>query len=120
MAKKEKELALKICKLLDDKKGKNIVLLDVSTISGFADYFVIATGTSTRHTTALADGIEKKLNETGEFVSHKEGHNDGNWILLDYMDIVVHIFTEDERSFYDIERIWKGAKYIELDIDMER
>ncbi|MCT4565859.1 MAG: ribosome silencing factor [Maledivibacter sp.] len=120
MTKKEKELALNICKILDGKKGKDIVLLDVSDISGFADYFVIATGTSIRHTTALADEVEKQLSKIGEIINHKEGHNEGNWILLDYMDIVVHIFTEDERSFYDIERIWKGSKYIELDIDIER
>ncbi|SHJ82482.1 ribosome silencing factor [Paramaledivibacter caminithermalis] len=119
MAKKEKELALKICDILYNKKGKDIVLLDVSNISGFADYFVIATGNSKKHTSALADEIEKKLDEYGEFLNHKEGHNEGTWILLDYLDIIVHIFIEDERNFYDIERIWKGAKYVELDIDME-
>jgi len=115
----ERELAIEICKKLDDKKGKDIVLLEVSKLTAFADYFVIATGNSKKHTVALADEVEKKLSEKGVFVGHKEGYNEGSWILLDYLDVVVHIFTEEERSFYDIERIWKGAKYVELDIDID-
>lgn len=114
----ERELAIEICKTIDSKKGNDIVLMEVGKIVAFADYFIIATGTSTKHTAALADAVEKKLSEKGVYVSHKEGHNEGSWILLDYLDVVVHIFTEEQRSFYDLERIWKGAKYVELDIDM--
>lgn len=119
MAKIERGLAIDICKSIDDKKGKDIVLLDVSNLTAFAEYFVIATGNSKKHTIALADEIEKKLSKNSVFVRHKEGYKEGSWILMDYLDVVVHIFTEEERSFYDIERIWKGAKYVELDIDME-
>ncbi|SKC64704.1 ribosome silencing factor [Maledivibacter halophilus] len=113
------DLALKVCRIIDNKKGNDIVLLDVRKLATFAEYFVIATGNSTKHTAALADEIEKTLSKDGIFINHKEGHDEGNWILLDYLDIIIHIFTKDERSFYDIERIWKGAKYVELDIDID-
>jgi len=115
----ERELAIEICETIDSKKGIDIVLMEVGKIVSFTDYFIIATGTSTKHTSALADAVEKKLVEKSVYVGHKEGHNEGNWILLDYLDVVVHIFTEEQRSFYDLERIWKGAKYVELDIDMD-
>lgn len=115
----ERELAIEICKIIDDKKGKDIVLMEVGKLASFADYFVIATGNSIKHTSALADEVEKRLGEKDILLSHKEGHREGSWILLDYLDVVIHIFTEEQRSFYDIERIWKGAKYVELDIDMD-
>ena len=115
----ERELAIEICKIIDDKKGKDIVLMEVGKLASFADYFVIATGNSIKHTAALADEVEKRLSEKDISLSHKEGHREGSWILLDYLDVVIHIFTEEQRSFYDIERIWKGAKYVELDIDMD-
>lgn len=112
-----KKLAQKISRIIDDKKGNDIKILDVSKLSSIAEYFVIATGNSTKHATSLADEIEKKLNESYVYINHKEGYNNGKWILLDYIDVVVHIFTEEERNFYDLERIWKDAKYVELDID---
>ncbi|WIF96188.1 ribosome silencing factor [Caminicella sporogenes] len=111
------KLAFKISRIIDDKKGNDIKILDVKNLSSIADYFVIATGNSTRHTIALADEVEKKLNEEEIFINHKEGYKEGKWILLDYIDVVVHIFTKEEREFYDLERIWKDAKYVEFDID---
>lgn len=117
MTLKQKDLAIEIAKVIDSKKGNDIKILSVSSLTSFADYFVIATGTSTKHTIALADEVHKKMSEKNVFLNHKEGHNTGKWVLLDFMDIVVHTFTKEEREFYDLERIWKGAKYIELDID---
>lgn len=117
MADKQKALAIEIAKIIDNKKGIDIKILDISVFSSYAEFFVIATGTSTKHTIALADEVYKKMSEKEVFLKHKEGYNKGNWVLLDFLDIVVHIFTEEEREFYDLERIWKGAKYIELDID---
>ncbi len=111
------DLAIEISKILDSKKAIDIVVLDLDNLSSIADYFIIATGTSSKHASALADEIEKNINKKGVFIGHKEGQNDGRWILMDYLDVVVHIFTKDERSFYDLERIWKDAKYVELDID---
>ncbi|MDK2918045.1 MAG: ribosome-associated protein [Candidatus Petromonas sp.] len=112
-----KDLALKISKVIDDKKGKDIKILDMTGFPTLAEYFVIATGSSSRHTTAIADEIIKKITSKNVSIRHKEGYNKGKWILLDYLNVVVHLFTEEEREFYDLERIWKGAKYVELDID---
>ncbi len=117
MGESSKRFAIEISKILDNKKASDIVILDVQNLSSIADYFIICTGTSTKHATALADELEKKFNKKDVFIRHKEGYDNGKWILLDYFDVVVHIFTEDERKFYDLERIWKDAKYVELDID---
>lgn len=103
-------------KALDDKKAKDIVVLGIYNVSLIADYFVIASGTSTVQVKALADEVEERLQENRVDILHKEGYNDGRWILLDYGDVVVHIFHEKERSFYDLERVWADAETIELDI----
>ncbi|MDI3534203.1 MAG: ribosome-associated protein [Thermosediminibacterales bacterium] len=103
-------------KALDDKKAKDIVVLGIYNVSLIADYFVIASGTSTVQVKALADEVEERLQENGVDILHKEGYNDARWILLDYGDVVVHIFHEKERSFYDLERVWADAETIELDI----
>jgi len=114
MSESRKDLAIEIARIIENKKGENIKILDVSPFASFADYFIIANGTSIRHTTALADEVNKKMSERGIILNHKEGYNNGRWILLDYQDIVVHIFIEEERDFYDLERIWKGSKYLEI------
>lgn len=112
-----KEIALDIAGLIDDKKGHDIQILDVRHLSSIADYFVIATGTSNTHVNAIADGVVEELRERGVEMSHKEGKRGGNWILIDYLDIIVHVFTKAEREFYDIERIWSDAEKLELNID---
>lgn len=112
-----KETALDIAGLIDDKKGHDIQILDVRHLSSIADYFVIATGTSNTHVNAIADGVVEELRERGVEMSHKEGKRGGNWILIDYLDIIVHVFTKAEREFYDIERIWSDAEKLELNID---
>lgn len=112
-----KELALEIASYIDDKKGRDIQILDVRHLSSIADYFVIATGTSNTHVNAIAEGVIDGLREKDIHLSHKEGRRGGNWILLDYLDVVVHVFTTAERDFYDIERIWSDAEKLELNID---
>jgi ribosome-associated protein len=112
-----KKLALDIAGYIDDKKGRDIQILDVSHLSSIADYFVIATGTSNTHISAIADGVVEELREKDILLSHREGRRGGNWILLDYLDVVVHVLTTAEREFYDIERIWSDAEKLELNID---
>ncbi|AEF17586.1 MULTISPECIES: ribosome silencing factor [Thermoanaerobacterium] len=115
MDKKSTDITLKILKILDDKKALDIKGLYVGELTTVADYFVIASGTSTTHVKSLCDEISEKLAEDGVYVNHIEGYNSATWILMDYGSIVVHIFTKDERSFYSLERLWGDAKEIALD-----
>lgn len=105
----------KIIKVLDDKKAKDISVLRIDRISTIADYFIICHGTSVTHTRAIADELEEKLESAGVKLLHKEGYNSGKWILMDYGAVIVHIFTEEERKFYDLERIWNDAEKINVD-----
>jgi ribosome-associated protein len=93
----------------------NLTVLDVGKICSFADYFVICTGTSTRHTRAISDAIQEKLKKKWDTLpAHLEGYSQSEWILLDYFDFVVHIFSERAREFYDLERLWKAAPRIPM------
>ncbi|SHI50568.1 ribosome-associated protein [Geosporobacter subterraneus DSM 17957] len=111
-----KDIAMEIGKIADNKKGQDIVILDIRRISSFADYFVIISGTSTRHVKALADEIEDQMKAKGLDLNHKEGYDTGTWILMDYNAVIVHVFTEEQRNFYNIERVWRDA--LQLSIDM--
>lgn len=92
---------------IDDKKGFDIEVLDISKMTSIADYFIIASGTSSTQVTSIADEVENKMSLAGfEKTSNKEGYNSARWILLDYDDIIVHIFHKDEREFYNLERLW--------------
>jgi ribosome-associated protein len=93
-----------------DKKAQDAVVLELGDICSFTDYFLICTGTSTRHNQTLADYIEETLKRQGVRPLHIEGHSEGEWILLDYVDFVVHIFTARAREFYDLERLWRAGK----------
>jgi len=99
---------------LVDKKAHDIVVLSVKGISSFADYFVIATGTSTTHMNGLADGVEETLQKLGFTMKHKEGRSLGGWLLLDYKDVIVHIFNAETRDYYALERIWNDATRLKL------
>lgn len=94
----------------EDKKANDVLTLDISELSTIADYFVICSAANPIQAKAIADNIEEKMaEETSMELRHKEGYNNANWILLDYGDIVVHIFQEDDRRFYNIEQLWADA-----------
>lgn len=97
-----------------DKKAEDIVVLNLSTICSFTDHFVICTGRSSRQVQAIADGVEEKLRKQSMRPTHIEGYSQGEWVLMDYMDFVVHVFTPKSREFYDLERLWRGAKQIDV------
>jgi ribosome-associated protein len=98
-----------IAEVLEDKKAKDTEIIDIKELTILADYFIICSGTSTRHVKSLADAVEEKLEELGIFKSNKEGYDSAGWILLDYGDVVVHIFREEERQYYNIERLWSDG-----------
>lgn len=114
MLKDPKNCAILAADTLGDKKGQDLVVLDISHVAIFTDYFVIATGISPIHVKALADEVESELVEQGYSLRNKEGYQDGRWILLDFYDVIVHIFTSDEREYYDLERLWSDAKPVSL------
>ena len=93
-----------------DKKAQDAVVLELAEICSFTDYFLICTGTSTRHNQTIADNIEESLKRQGVRPLHVEGYTEGEWILLDYVDFVVHIFSARAREFYDLERLWRSGK----------
>ncbi|MEW6729745.1 MAG: ribosome silencing factor [Acidobacteriota bacterium] len=97
-----------------DKKATNIVLLDLQEIASFTDYFVICSGTSNRQVQAITDEIRERLNSLGASVAHIEGYQTAEWVLIDYGDFIVHIFTETARQFYDLERLWRDAGRVEI------
>ena len=109
-----KEIALTAAKALDDKKGQEIKVLETAGLTTLADYFVICTATSTTQIKALADICEKTLKDAGEPPHHVEGHRGGTWVLLDFSSVVVHIFMDEARKFYDLERHWGDAKPVDL------
>lgn len=105
------DLALAIAKAADDRKGGDIVLLNVSQVSYLADYFVVVTGFSQAQVRAIAGSIEDAIEtEFGRLPAHTEGQAGGNWLLLDYGDVIVHVFMPDERDFYSLESFWGHAE----------
>lgn len=108
-----KDVAWQIASAADDRKGENIVLLNVEEMSFIADYFVIITGFSKAQLRAISDSIEDKMEkEFNKIPNRIEGKNDGNWILHDYGDVIVHIFSSKEREYYDLEAFWGAAEKI--------
>lgn len=98
------------------KKAANITVLELDkTSSGFTDYFIICTGSNPRQVQAISDEVDRKLSEAGQDPRHKEGYNQADWILLDYVDFVIHVFSENARKFYDLERLWKSAIRVEVE-----
>lgn len=101
-----REIALEVAKVLDSKKAANIVLLEVAHLTVVADCFVIASGRSANQVKALAHEVEDKMAELGLDARRREGYQEGRWIVLDYASVLVHIFHEQEREYYNIERLW--------------
>ena len=109
-----KEIALAVTKALDEKKGMNIKLLRIDRVSSLADYFLICTGTSNTHVKTLCDYAEYTMEQIGEPMLGREGHRGNSWELLDFGTLVVHVFTEEARKFYDLERLWADAENVDL------
>lgn len=108
----EKKMVQIIYKALEDKKGENICIIDISHISVLADYFIITNGTSDNQVKALVENVEEKMQEAGFPQKQREGQKGGTWVLLDYGNVIVHVFDKDNRNFYDLERIWSDGKRI--------
>ena len=108
------ELARICAQVAEDNKGEEIVVLDVRGISSFTDFFVITSGRSTRHVQALAESMENELRSKRIKTSRAEGLQEGKWVLLDFGDVVVHVFYYDQREFYDLEGLWHDAPRIEV------
>lgn len=110
-----KEIAVLAAKALDDKKGLDIRLLEVAEVTTLAEYFLICTGTSNTHVKTLCDAVEEAMDGVGEPLISREGHRGGTWVLLDFGSLVVHVFTNEAREFYELERLWNDAKTISFD-----
>ena len=100
---------------LEDKKAVDIKLIDISAVSVLADYFIIASGTNRNQVQALADNVDETLHKAGYPVKQTEGYRTANWVLMDYGDIIVHVFDSENRLFYDLERIWRDGQTITLE-----
>ena len=101
---------------IKDKKAEDIRIIDISEVSVLADYFIIASGSNRSQVQALSDNVEETLGRAGNPVKQVEGYDTANWILLDFGDIIVHVFDNENRLFYDLERIWRDGKLVEADI----
>ncbi|MBE6941354.1 MAG: ribosome silencing factor [Ruminococcaceae bacterium] len=109
-----KEVALQVTKALDEKKGIDIKLLRIGDVSSLADYFVICTGSVNTHVKTLCDYAEYTMEQLGEPMLGREGHRGNSWELLDFGSVVVHVFTDEARKFYDLERLWADAEVVDL------
>ena len=109
-----KEVAMIATRALVSKKGMNIKLLKIDEVSTLADYFLICTGTSNTHVKTLCDYAEFAMEDAGEYKLGREGHRGNTWELLDYGCVVIHVFTEEARKFYDLERLWADAQQVDL------
>lgn len=107
-----KEMAKLAYLALEDKKAEDITIIDISGVSVLADYFIIANGTNSNQVVAMADNVDEELHKAGHPAKQVEGYREGNWVLLDYGDIIVHVFDRENRLFYDLERIWRDGNRI--------
>ena len=110
----EKEMVGVAVKALDSRRGRDIKVLYPGDQTTLADYFVICNGTSNTQVRALADAVEEAMTQNGEEPHHVEGHRGGQWTLLDYSSVVVHVFTEEAREFYNLERLWSDAAPVDV------
>ena len=108
------ELAVLLARTLDSKKGGDIKLLKTEGVTTLADYFVICTATSNTQVKAMSDACEEAAEKNGERAHHIEGHRGGTWLLMDFSAVVVHVFTDEARKFYDLERLWSDAEEIDI------
>ena len=110
-----REMAKLAIRALEDKKGEEIKVIDISKVSVLADYFIIASGSNRSQVQALSDNVAEVLGRAGVDAKQVEGYETANWILLDFNDVIVHVFDQENRLFYDLERIWRDGKIVEAD-----
>lgn len=110
---KGKEMTRLACKALDAKKAIDIKVIDIQGISVMADYFIISTAGNPNQVQAMVDNVEETMEKAGYMVKHVEGGRGSNWILMDFGDVIVHIFDEENRLFYDLERIWRDGVLVD-------
>lgn len=108
------ELAKETVKILDDKKALDLKIIGIKDISVIGDYFVLATGTSSTHVKALADEVEFQIKQIGITPEHIDGYRSNSWIILDYSDVIVHVFTPEAREFYNLDRLWQDGENLDL------
>ena len=108
------EMAVLLAKTLDSKKGMDVKVLKTEDLTTLCDYFVLCTATSTPQVKAMSDACEKEMEKHGERVHHIEGHRDGTWLLMDFSSVVVHVFTDEARKFYDLERLWQDGEEVDI------
>ena len=109
-----KEMAILAARALSEKKGGEIRAIEVTELTTLADYFVLCTATSNTQIKAMSDACEEEMEKRGERVHHIEGHRGGTWLLMDFSCVVVHVFTDEARKFYDLERLWGDAQEVDL------
>lgn len=109
-----KEMTKLAIQALEDKKADDIKVIDISDISTIADYFIIASGKNRSQIQAMCDNVDETLGRAGVSMKQTEGYKNANWVLMDYGDIIVHIFDTENRLFYDLERIWRDGKEIDI------
>ncbi len=107
-----KKMAKLAVEALEDKKAADVTVIDISGVTCIADYFIIANGQNGNQVQAMVDNVTEVLGRAGYDYSHIEGYHAANWVLVDYKDIVIHVFSNEDRRFYDIERIWRDGKFI--------
>lgn len=113
--KNAKEMVKTAVAALQDKKGEDIRVIDISGVTVIADYFIIVSGSNPNQVQALVDNVEEQMYKAGYDDPRVEGYNTASWVLLDYNDVIVHVFSQDDRLFYDLERIWRDGKEIDVD-----
>lgn len=111
----EKQMEQLVCRALDEKKGRDIKVIDIHDVSVIADYFVIASGSNQNQVQAMVDNVEEQLGRAGFEPKQVEGVRNSSWILMDYGDVIVHVFDEENRLFYDLERIWRDGKTLDME-----
>ncbi len=110
-----REMAKSACRALSEKKAEELRVIEISEISPLADYFIIATGGNSNQIQAMVDAVEEEMEKTGHSAKQIEGNRNSTWILMDYSDIIVHIFSKEDRLFYDLEKIWTDGRKIEVE-----
>ena len=108
------EIVKKAVNALEDKKAEDITVIDISEVSTIAEYFIIANGSNANQLAAMRDAVDEAFYKSGMQAKQVEGNNNSTWILIDYNDVIVHLFDKEDRLFYDLERIWKDGKVLSL------